>query len=113
MLLLWYPFGPGVAYLSSYIEDMDEAEVSESEEALVMVPERDIVRPPIEMKAFARSNTLPLKACANDALCGVAGTVAWTAGPRAALCGVIGICMVAMLVPDRLLTGEYMFGWSA
>jgi hypothetical protein len=33
-----------------------------------IVPVRDIDRPPIEMSASARSNTLPVKAAANEAL---------------------------------------------
>lgn len=56
-----------------------------------IVPVRDMEIPPMEMRASARSKTLPLNAEANDALCGVDGTVAWTAGPKAALCGVIGM----------------------
>jgi len=39
----------------------------------------------IERKASARSNTLPLNMALYEALCGVDGTVACTAGPSAAL----------------------------
>ena len=56
--------------------------------AEVIVPARD--GPAfIERRASARSNTLPLNIALYDEL-GVEGTVAWTAGPKAALCGVIG-----------------------
>lgn len=47
----------------------------------------------MEIKASALSKTLPLNAALKDALWGVDGTVAWTAGPRAALCGVMGSCI--------------------
>jgi len=39
----------------------------------------------IDRSASARSNTFPLNIALYEALCGVEGTVAWTAGPRAAL----------------------------
>ncbi len=39
----------------------------------------------IDKSASARSNTFPLNIPLYEALCGVEGTVAWTAGPRAAL----------------------------
>ena len=52
---------------------------------LFMVPVREKERPPMAINASARSKTLPLNALANEALCGVDGTVACTAGPRAAL----------------------------
>lgn len=56
--------------------------------AEVIVPARD--EPAfIERRASARSNTLPLNIALYDEL-GVEGTVAWTAGPKAALWGVIG-----------------------
>lgn len=73
------------------MEDM----VKLAAELFVIVPFRDIESPPILIRASARSKTLPLNAAANEALWGVDGTVAWTAGPRAALWGVIGSCMGA------------------
>lgn len=67
---------------------------------LFMVPVRANGRPPMAIKASARSKTLPAKALAKEALCGVDGTVACTAGPRAALWGVMGIdtCVAAEFV---------------
>ena len=59
----------------------------------VIVPAReDASEPPlvIDSKASALSNTLPLNIALYEALCGVEGTVACTAGPSAALWGVIG-----------------------
>jgi hypothetical protein len=44
----------------------------------------------IDSSASARSKTLPVNIELYDALCGVDGTVACTAGPSAALWGVIG-----------------------
>ena len=61
-------------YLSSYVDDIDDTDVKDNEDALVMVPDLDIVNPPMLMKALARSKTLPLRA--KEALCGVEGTVA-------------------------------------
>ena len=60
----------------------------------VIVPARD-EKPVVEtlfidIRVSARSKTLPLKMPLYVALCGVEGTVAWTAGPNAALWGVIG-----------------------
>jgi hypothetical protein len=68
---------------------MDDIEFNDVVDMLAMVPVRDML-PIVESSASARSNTLPEKALAkdepvNDALCGVEGTVACTAGPRAAL----------------------------
>lgn len=65
-------------------DDMEDM-VKLAAELFVIVPLRDIERPPIDMRASARSKTPPLKAEAKEALCGVEGTVAWTAGPNAAL----------------------------
>ena len=54
----------------------------------------------IERRASARSKTLPLNIALYDEL-GVEGTVAWTAGPNAALWGVIGsdICPTGDCTP--------------
>lgn len=58
----------------------------------VMVPAREDTTelPFIDRKVSARSKTLPLNMPLYVALCGVEGTVACTAGPSAALWGVIG-----------------------
>jgi hypothetical protein len=50
----------------------------------VIVPALDEL-PLIDRKASARSKTLPLNIALYEALCGVDGTVACTAGPKAAL----------------------------
>jgi hypothetical protein len=60
----------------------------------VIVPFREDITDPdplfIDSSASARSKTLPVNMELYDALCGVDGTVACTAGPSAALWGVIG-----------------------
>ena len=60
----------------------------------VIVPFREDTTDPdplfIDSSASARSKTLPVNMELYDALCGVDGTVACTAGPSAALWGVIG-----------------------
>jgi hypothetical protein len=57
----------------------------------VIVPFReDIEELLMDKNVSARSKTLPLNTALYEALCGVEGTVAWTAGPSAALWGVIG-----------------------
>ncbi len=78
---------------SSCTELVEENEELRDVVALFIVPVRDMDSPPMDINASARSKTFPLNALAKDAFCGVDGTVAWTAGPRAALCGVIGICI--------------------
>jgi len=58
-------------------------------------PPPPMLPPPIDesiVSERSRSNT-PEKASEKEALCGVDGTVACTAGPRAALCGVMGNCI--------------------
>jgi hypothetical protein len=73
------------------LDEMLVMELRLDDPALDMVPVREpcIDRPPMDIRASARSNTPPLKALANEALCGVA-TVACTAGPSAADWGVMG-----------------------
>jgi hypothetical protein len=77
------------------MEDIIDGVILPSEYPIaeVMVPVLDRV-PFIDSNASARSNTLPLNIELYDALWGVDGTVACTAGPNAALAGVIarGVC---------------------
>jgi len=55
-------------------------------ELMVPARENDVMEPLfMDRKASARSKTLPLNIALYDALCGVDGTVACTAGPSAAL----------------------------
>ena len=55
------------------------------------MPGRGMDMPGFAMRASALSKTFPWKAAANELFCGVFGTVACMAGPRAALWGVIGV----------------------
>lgn len=89
----WEPMiDDGVCIPSS--EDMDESDERELKPICPLImPFRPIEMPGLAMRASARSNTFPWKADAKELLCGVVGTVACIAGPRAALWGVIGICV--------------------
>jgi hypothetical protein len=68
---------------------MEDTELSLVCKDEVIVPDREdnneLALLFIESNVSARSKTLPLNIAPNDALCGVEGTVACTAGPRAAL----------------------------
>lgn len=76
-------------------DDIEEIEELECDGMCPLMPaaepDRDMDIPGFAKRASARSKTFPWNADANDALCGVLDIVACIAGPKAALCGVIGI----------------------
>lgn len=73
-------------------DDMEDKEDSELKPMwpLPKPPLRPMEIPGLAMRASARSKTFPWNAAAKELLEGVVGTVACIAGPRAALCGVMG-----------------------
>lgn len=73
-------------------------------EDIVPVRDEKLLALVIDKRASARSKTFPLNIPLYDALCGVDGTVACTAGPSAALAGVIGIgtCDTGDCTPDAV-----------